>query len=300
MFSYRSFSSITSCALFLLFFLRVTVHADDITVAPMRVIFEKSQREAEVTLVNSSDEPGTYRLSLINYVQSKSQGFTEVSDATAKQYSHFADKMIRFSPRQVLLPAHGSQVVRLQLRLPPKLIPGEYRTHLAITNVPAPILPAPAAAPGKSTKKRMQIAITVVNRLAIPVIIRRGDDDAVAYGVKDLKLDISKNKTPAELGDLHFTLVAKGTRSSFSEIEITFRPEKELEEFSLSKMSGVAIYFPNAERDIDVKLTLPPEVKGGPDYGNGDEPRKRQYFCRPVDPRYSEEALSKSTRPDSC
>ncbi len=250
----------TASLLFLVFFLEVQANASDITVSPMRVIFEKGEREAEISLVNLSDEPGAYRLSLMNYVQTKSEGMSEVTGAAAKKYTHFADKMIRFSPRQVELAPRGTQVVRLQLRLPPKLKPGEYRTHLAITNVPKPSIPDSFSKEGP-TKKRMRVSLTVVNRLAIPILIRRGDE-TVAYGLENLKLDITGNKTPSQLGILRFTLVAKGSRSSFSDVEVTFRPEKELEEYPLAKMASVAIYYPNTERDLSAELVVPPQVKG--------------------------------------
>src|SRR5512140_2324543 len=103
-------------------------------VAPTRVVFEGRQRSAELTLVNTSDRTATYRISLV-HMRMGEHG--EMQQATAPDSLELlTDSMIRYSPRRTVLPPGVPQTVRIQLRLPSVLEPGEYRTHLLFRQVP--------------------------------------------------------------------------------------------------------------------------------------------------------------------
>jgi len=61
-------------------------------------------------------------------------GFALVDSAWAGEA--FADTLVRYSPRQADLAPHETQIIRIQLRTPPDLPAGEYRSHLLIQAIP--------------------------------------------------------------------------------------------------------------------------------------------------------------------
>ncbi|MDB5095707.1 MAG: hypothetical protein JWM80_128, partial [Cyanobacteria bacterium RYN_339] len=97
-------------------------------VSPTRVVFDGAKRTAVLTLLNNGSDPGTYRLFLVHYRMTLNGGFEEVKDLSAED--KLVDSLIRFTPKQVVLPPKQSQVVRIQIRKPEHLAAGEYRTHL--------------------------------------------------------------------------------------------------------------------------------------------------------------------------
>ena len=79
--------------------------------------------------------------------------------------------LIRYSPRQVTLEPRVAQTVRVQLRLPADLPPGEYRSHLLFRAVPS----AEAAPPTTSPAAELSIQLTAIYGISIPVIVRHGE-----------------------------------------------------------------------------------------------------------------------------
>src|SRR3546814_19952432 len=86
--------------------------------------------------------------------------------------------MIVFSPRRVTLPPNQPQVVRVGVRVPEGLPPGEYRAHMLFRAVPD-VVPA-VAAEAKPAGAGVSIALTPIYGITIPVILRVGDPGAAA------------------------------------------------------------------------------------------------------------------------
>ena len=101
--------------------------AADVTVSPTRIIFEGNTRKAQVSLINNSATPKTYRISWSCKRLTESGQYEEVEQARPGE--RYSDKMIRFSPRQIVLPPGKPQAVRLLLRKPADLAVGEYRSY---------------------------------------------------------------------------------------------------------------------------------------------------------------------------
>ncbi|KPJ91128.1 MAG: hypothetical protein AMJ55_12370 [Gammaproteobacteria bacterium SG8_15] len=64
-------------------------------------MFEARDRTAQVTVVNSGDETGTYRIELVNKRMTDAGTFENIEEPGEGDL--FADKMLRYSPRQVVL-----------------------------------------------------------------------------------------------------------------------------------------------------------------------------------------------------
>src|SRR3546814_7858690 len=71
-------------------------------------------------------------------------GLDEIAEENVTAAERTALDMIVFSPRRVTLPPNQPQVVRVGVRVPEGLPPGEYRAHMLFRAVPD-VVPAVAA-----------------------------------------------------------------------------------------------------------------------------------------------------------
>lgn len=221
-------------------------------VTPTRIVFDGPKRTAVLTLLNTGNESGTYRLFLVRYRMTDQGTLEEVKSPRPDE--KFADEMIRFTPKQVVLAPQMSQQVRLQFRKPANLAAGEYRSHLLFRALPT----IPAA--GSPDDKNRGIAIRLVPALgvSIPLIIREGETKAQAR-LSDLALQPAA-KVAGEPGGqgprLTFKLNRTGNRSLYGDLVATFRP-KGGGEVPVGRINGIAIYTPNAARQATLPLTPP-------------------------------------------
>ncbi len=123
------------------------------------VTFDGRSRDAAVRISNTRQRAVTYRIEVVNLRPGPRGQMVEAADAGPQD--RFAKDFIRFSPRQVTLAPGEMQSVRLSLRKPADLPPGEYRTYLRITELPS-------AAPGPSGP--MQVELLLSHQL--PIIVK--------------------------------------------------------------------------------------------------------------------------------
>jgi fimbrial chaperone protein len=223
--------------------------AGQLMVHPTRIIFEGRVRTAQIDVINNGTEPATYRISLVRKRMTETGEFVTVE--TPQPGENFADEMIRFSPRQVTLPPGGAQVVRLQLRKPAALAVGEYRSHLLFQALPSA---GPLHPREEQRKEGLEIELTAILSISIPVIIREGETTA------RVNLANVAVKPPAATGDLPvlaFELRREGNRSVYGDVIAYFAPRGG-RELVVGRASGVAVYVPNSVRRAKVPLQLPP------------------------------------------
>lgn len=242
----------------------------DLLIAPTRLVFDGAKRTAEVNLINIGDKQATYRISLIHERMNDDGKLEEIQASLPGE--QFADDLVRFTPRQVVLDPHASQLVRVQLRLPAELAPGEYRSHMLFRAVPVP--GAPSEQGGDAAPQGLSIRITPIYGVSIPVIVRSGKTSATA-GLENLKFGLGTDGLPALTG----RLTRDGSISVYGDLQIafasaggSFRP--------IGRLGGVAVYTPNTGRNFTVRLTPPDGValqngtirvtyRQTPDDGNG-------------------------------
>jgi hypothetical protein len=212
-------------------------------VAPTRLVFEGRKRTGELVLINRSDDAATYRISFKQMEMDELGDMREADGPT----THGADRLIRYSPRQVTLGPHESQAVRLQLRLPAELAPGEYRSHLELRYVPPPEeVPPRVAEPGGGG---FEVRLIPLYGVSIPVIVRHGATRAEVQlaGVELLP------GVGGEPDALRLTLARQGNRSVYGDLSVALsRPDAPEEE--LARLRGFAVYVPNASRQVTVPL----------------------------------------------
>lgn len=223
----------------------------DLMLNPTRVVFEKNQRAAQVDLINNGSDSATYRISLVNMRMSEAGNLATVSAPLAGE--QFADSMLVFSPRQVTLAPGTAQTVRVMVRRPAGMAPGEYRSHLYFERLPNATgqnsVESAATADGK-----IGIVLNVLVGASIPVIVRQGESDATA-ALSHLALQDGAGAQPA----LALQLERSGNYSVYGDLAVNFAP-KGGSEVEVGRAGGIAVYPPNPARSARIALAAPKGV----------------------------------------
>jgi P pilus assembly chaperone PapD len=229
--------------------------AGDLMVTPTRVILSGNQRSAVLSLVNTGKEATTYRISIVFRRMNESGNLEPVKTPNAAE--ELAGSLIRYSPREVTLPPGITQNIRVQIRKPADLPPGEYRAHMLFLEVPpAESAQTSVAALNGEKPKDVAVKLTQIYGISIPVIVRHGETSA-AVSLHQLKLS-----PPAKPGDpplLSLEARRTGNRSIYGECTITFVDRQGAEKV-VGRSSSVAIYTPLTHREVLLPLTVPAGV----------------------------------------
>ena len=240
------------CAFLMLAACFKVVAASQLMVTPTRIVFDGKTRSTKVTVINSGDETGTYRISFVNKRMTVDGKFEEIKEG-ANADEKFAGEMVRFSPRQVVLNPGQSQVVRLSLRKPANLTDGEYRSHLLFKAIPK------AAGSGiKEAVKtdKISIKLTPIVSITIPVIVRHGKTQA-EVNFNTVKYNAAKDKDSKP--SLFMELQRKGNQSIYGDMLAEFIENGGTSNI-IAQINGVAIYTPNQTRTLTLPLNIPPGV----------------------------------------
>lgn len=224
--------------------------SEEILVTPTRVVIEGRQRTAKVTLVNKGTQTAVFRVSVVNRRMMEDGSFEDAAEPQSDEM--FADQMIRFAPRRVVLEPGKAQVVRLLVRKSRSLPPGEYRSHLLFRVIP----PASAGTTMEDIlvpDGRFKIQLTPVFGLTIPVIVRQGDLWA-DVGISNLEVGPGKAKGQGPVVSLRLT--REGTSSVYGDVEVTHLSANGDSQV-VGVMRGIAVYTPNQSRMVRLSLQLP-------------------------------------------
>lgn len=220
-------------------------------VAPTRLVFEGRQRTGQLTLINTGAETATYRIHLVRLRMTEAGGFRAVQEPDSAEL--FADTLVRFSPRRVELPPNVPQTVRLQLRLPADLPPGEYRSHLLFRAIPA-------SEPEDSTRSEplsgLQLTLRAVYGVSIPIIVRQGVLVA-GLSLSDPLVELVPDAEPP--AQLRVTLNRTGDRSVYGDLRAVLVRAGQ-PDLVVGVAKGIAVYTPNARRTCVLPLRLPPSL----------------------------------------
>jgi P pilus assembly chaperone PapD len=224
----------------------------DLMLFPTRVVFEKNQRSTQVDLVNNGAEAATYRISLVNRRMSET-GELQPAD-TPLEGELFASGIVQFAPRQVTLQPGTSQTVRVMVRKPAELAPGEYRSHLQFQRMPE-AKGATSVEAKAGEQKEIGIVLTALVGASIPVIVRH-DATSASVSLSHLELQQPAADAPAALA-LKFDRT--GNRSVYGDLAVSFTPRGGAEQ-DVGRVGGVALYTPNASRTARLALQPPKGV----------------------------------------
>ncbi len=225
----------------------------DLLVAPQRLILESGHRSEELLLLNTGPRTATYRATFIQMVMAEDGALKELPEKRAD--GKYADEILRYSPRQVTLEPGISQTIRISVRKPEGLPPGEYRSHLLFRAVPEtePVAKGEeqAKAPG------ITVQLTPIYGVAIPIIVRHG---TTAGTVNWESAKVLPGPSPV----LEAYLARTGNRSVYGNLKVLFTPDGGSSPVQVAAMSMAAVYDGLPRRRFDLALNLPggQEAKG--------------------------------------
>lgn len=221
----------------------------DLGVSPTRVVLAGRVRTAEIMLLNRGTQPATYRISIVNMRMTETGKFELIENTEAGQ--KFADKLVRYAPRQITLDPGATQTVRVMARKPRDLPPGEYRSHLYFRAVPPP--GAGHSVEFADSGQGIQINLVVIPGVTIPVIVRHGELSAQAT-----LSDINVSGLDAPEGPkLSLRINRQGDRSLFGDLTAAFFAADGNKEQIVMRINKLAVYTPNPSRLLVLPLHLP-------------------------------------------
>ncbi len=219
------------CVSVLTFLLLVTANGvqASLLVSPTHVAFDSRERSKEIVLINTSDSVKTYRIEWQQKKALEHGGYEAISDESDFP---IASNMLRYSPRQVTLQPNERQVVKLALRKPKGLKPGEYRSHLTLRALPSQHKTAP---------KQTGFAIDLKLRMSysLPVIVRQGENN---LGVMASSANFTFDPVH-EKGNISVNFIRTGDYSSYGNITAYWLPKGgHSEPVVVARLSGYSVY----------------------------------------------------------
>jgi len=240
----------------LVFFGNTEVFAQgNLLITPRRVVFEGSKRSVDVNLANTGQDSATYAISLVQIRMKEDGGFENITEPDPGQ--KFADKNLRYFPREVTLAPGESQSIKVQVIKASELETGEYRSHFYFRAVPNPSALGEKAAVTDTTS--ISIKITPIFGITIPVIIRSGESDT-----KVTLSDLSFNNINDTIPTIGFTFNRTGNMSIYGDVAVQYVSTNG-KSTKVGIANGVAVYTPNTVRKFQLILNRLPDV----DYKSG-------------------------------
>ena len=222
----------------------------NLLISPHRIVFEGQKRAMEINLANTGQDSAKYSISFLQYKMKDDGSFEEIS--TPEPGLNFADKNLRFFPRQVMLGPNEAQVIKVQLKKAEELAPGEYRSHLYFRAI------SDQKALGDESVKKDSSAISIklvaVFGISVPIIIRVGEP-TTTLNLSNLKLD----KDAEGNNKLLLTINRTGNMSAYGDIIISHLAPNGTET-QIGMVNGVAVYTPLALRNMKIDLEKKPTV----------------------------------------
>jgi hypothetical protein len=232
----------------------------DVNLTPRRIVFGPRDRGVkEITIFNRTNGTATYTITLTDRAMTPDGELVAVDDAPAgeKERLKSALSFIRYSPRQMTLGPHESQTVRLQARPPAGELPAEYRTHFSVTATPPPDTGLDiAAAAGGARNDLLQVQITPIYGIMIPIIVRTGELSAQT-SISNVHLVEAQGRR-----GIGFAINRSGGRSVYGGIDIYLEgsgsPKK------IGGIRGLGVYG-----EIDQRRVVIPLDANAPPVGAG-------------------------------
>lgn len=236
--------------LFLMLITMISFNAksqSDLLITPFRVVFENGKNIEELTVANTGKDTAKYSISFLQYKMMTTGKLEKIE--TPEDSILFADKYLRVFPKTITLAPNEAQMVRLQLKTPPDLAQGEYRSHLYFRS----IVDAKPDMGTETDSTGIGFKLFPVYGITIPVIVRVGAT-TVKTSIADASIaDVNGTK------QLNFKLSRFGNISTFGQIELEHVSDSGTKTV-VGKVNGVAVYTPLHFRDLSIPLTIPETV----------------------------------------
>ncbi len=216
----------------------------DLLITPRRVVFDGVKRSMDLNLANTGKDTAVYSISLIQIRMKEDGGFETITNPDPDQ--RFADRYIRFFPRNVTLGPNEAQTVKVQLIRTNELTTGEYRSHFYFRAIPG-IKPLGEEEKAKDTTT-ISVRLIPVFGITIPVIIRVGEP-TTKVNLSDLTFRIVNDTVP----NIGMTFNRTGNMSVYGDIAVDYISlQGKVTRVGIA--NGVAVYTPNLKRKLQLNL----------------------------------------------
>lgn len=216
-----------------------------VTAFPTRLVFEDGERVGELSVNNRSKRPTVYRIEFRPMQMTESGRLVTLAKGQ-KDVVARADKMLRFSPRRILLKPGETQTVRVLVRRPPDLKPGEYRSRVTFKAEPL----ARRTLGQKAKNEQFGVGVQLASAVSLPIIVRHGETSSTA-SIDDLEFHPAAQdhsavqdkheaaKTPAHVS---LRLNRTGEESLSGRLEAIWQPSKQGQPQVIGRVVGLAVY----------------------------------------------------------
>lgn len=213
----------------------------DLLVAPTRLVLADNSG-GEVVISNKGDSSATYRISLVLRRMDFEGRLVAIDEAEASPEEAAAIDILTYAPRRITLASQESRTVRIGVRAPATMPPGEYRAHLLFRSVPDAA--DPTASNDNATTDGMSIKLTPIYGVAIPVIVRVGTLDGQA-SISMARVD------QTDAGSVvNVDLQRSGNRSVYGDIAVMRAGSKD----PVARAKGIAVYPEIDHRTVTIPV----------------------------------------------
>lgn len=237
----------------------------NLNITPRRVTLDRQTRTATVYIYNQGETETAFDIALVDRVMlpdGRIRGLDEAqadaAAAGAAQRLQSASGFVVAAPRRVTLAPGRGQTIRLRANPPPDAAPGEYRTHLTVTNIPPPDSGLTAEQAAAAAEGDLVFRIQSIFGISIPVIVRTAAPDVRARIENPM---LTRTEVPATddapagtAPALRFDIVREGPNSVFGNIEIRSGGEAE----PLGVARGMGVYPEIERRSATIALSREP------------------------------------------
>ncbi|WP_394201841.1 molecular chaperone [Shewanella waksmanii] len=218
-----------------LFFVISNVNAN-LLVTPTRAeLDDKRQKSAIFSLVNKGSVTSRYNI----YFQDKRQ--LPTGDYQSVDGKGVLAKYVRYSPRRITLDPEQGTRVRVALRLPKGVKPGEYRSYLVFNQIP---LTEAESTSSSDDNQSLSLSISAVLRISVPVVLRVGELNS--------EVEIATGQLNPQTNNVSVTLARAGSRSTYGDIEVL--TEVDGKKQTIGSYKNAALYTEISERNFAVSL----------------------------------------------
>ena len=220
----------------------------DLLLSPTRIVLENNGKFATVTVRNTGDGVGRYKIELVDASMDERGGIRLLPEGTTE--AHSAQNLVSLSPRSMTLKPDESQVVRILIKNMADLEDGEYRSHLQVRMTENDL----DLATGEPVKEGASVVVKPKINTVIPVILRKGET-SYKVTLDDAKL-VAAGGDAQQKPELMTSMSFSGNRSLLCDVKVT-HVGAEGKESQLAFFRGVAIYRGLTKRTQSVPLEVP-------------------------------------------
>lgn len=253
--------------------------ASALRVTLKRIIFEGPVRTDTLTIVNNDSTEQTYRIGWKNMRMTEDKSLTAVKEGEDISDLQTADDMIRYAPRRITLPPGATQQIRLMLRRPRDLAPGEYRSHIWISPESSVEPFGQAAEPGKTS-----VQLQMLTGMTLPVFVRHGKME-VSGGMENARAVRNSDGSI----DVSYTLTRQGNRSLYGDIEFLCASAGDV---ILRDIRGLSVYTEVTRRNLS--QTIEQDVH---ENVSSCKSLTIRYIAEKKDPQYNGGVIAEATVP---